>query len=172
MIPMTHSTNILRPSSRKSILNSSSEPRSRANGLDSELEPYDYNHKEVRELFLTLVCEFFDNYDLDGFIIDSSGAMSISSLSPRRQAHPTRSWTPLPSLYETSALMLRSQPANVVAHVFYVSVLQTPRWFAKLMGLDIETWMKEKLFDIYVAEGISAIMRLWKKMSPWLKSMV
>ena len=47
--------------------------------------------------------------------------------------------------------MLRSQPANVVAPCILCSCSDSAT--GKLMGLDIETWMKEKLFDIYVAGG-------------------
>ena len=114
---------------------------------------YDYNHKEVRELFLTLVCEFFDNYDLDGFIIDfQRGDVYFKSVAqggkPTQQELDT-----LTQLirdiraYAEVAARKRGRP------MYFMFRAPDSTLVCKLMGLDIETWMKEKLFDIYVAGG-------------------
>ena len=114
---------------------------------------FDFARKEVRDLFKSMVCEWFENYDLDGFIIDfQRGNVYFKSVAQGGNV----------SQEEMEALTQMLREIHTCAEqcarrrgrpMYYVFRAPDSVDVCRLMGLDIEKWMAEGLFDIYVAGG-------------------
>ena len=114
---------------------------------------YDFALKEVRDLFKTMVCEWFDEYDLDGFSIDfQRGSVYFKSVAQGGEASREEMELMTQMLREIRAY------AETVARrrgrpMYYMFRAPDSAEVCRHMGLDIETWMREGLFDYYAAGG-------------------
>ena len=114
---------------------------------------YDFAHPEVRERFCAYVREWFDNYDPDGFMIDYYRFplffKSVGDGGYASQQEMDDYTEMLRSLRDYAEMVGRRRGRPI----YFAFRLPDSLMLCKLMGMDVERWMKEGLMDIYIASG-------------------
>ena len=133
-----------------------------------EWSAFDFAVPEVRKLFKTLVCEWIDNYDPDGIMIDFRSHCLFKSVAwggrPGRDemdaytdmVHEIRA-------YAESAGKLRRRP------ILFMFRIPDSIPICLLMGIDIVKWADEGLFDICIAGSDAGHYTLWRDMASFCR---
>lgn len=116
-----------------------------------EWTAFDFAHPEVRKLFVGVVTEIMEKYDLDGVEIDFCRMTlyfkSVAWNKPVSQAELDGMTDAIRQIRANAERIgrARKHPMILLFH------LPDNPGVCREMGLDVETWMSEGLFDIYVA---------------------
>ena len=110
----------------------------------------DFTHKEVREHFLAMIRELLTNYEVDGIELDFCRHLQYfksvawgGTASQQEIAMMTSCMREIRNMAEEIGRK-RSRPILIAAR------LPDSAGYSKAVGLDIESWMREKLIDIYI----------------------
>lgn len=119
--------------------------------LRGEWTAYDFGHPEVRKLFVNVVTEIMENYDIDGMEIDFCRMTlyfkSVAWNKPVTQEEINGMTDAIRQIRANAERIGRSRKHPIIM-LFH---LPDNPGVCREMGLDMETWMKEGLFDILAA---------------------
>ena len=115
---------------------------------------FDYAQDAVREKVFSLASEVAENYPVDGLVLDffrhlptfKSTALGAKTASDEERAKLTALMRQLRDMRDKRGIQT-GRPVLLAA--------RTPDTFeyARALGLDLETWMKEGLIDIWITSG-------------------
>ncbi len=120
----------------------------------------DFTHKEVRDRMAAIVAEICANYDIDGIEYDFMRHMQLlksvadgGTASPRELKMMTDFMKELREITEAAGRK-RGRPILVAIRV------PDSVEYCRAVGIDLEQWMKEKLFDIMIGAS-------YFQLNPW-----
>ena len=130
---------------------------------------YDFAHKEVRDRFSAYIKEWIDNYDPDGIMIDyyrspmlfKSAALG-NEVSQREMDDYTGMIRELRNYAETAGRK-RGRP------IYFAFRLPDSPIACRAIGVDVERWAREGLFDIFIAAGDAGRLRPWRETAEFCK---
>ncbi len=120
----------------------------------------DFTHRAVRERFTAIAEELINNYDIDGIELDFCRHLqyfkSVAFGAPARSEECEMITECMRKIHRTAeaAGRKRGRPVLIAVRV------PDSTGYARDAGLDVEQWMKEKLFDIYIAG-------FYLRLNPW-----
>ena len=129
-----------------------------------EWSAFDFAVPEVRALFKTLVCEWIDEYDPDGIMIDFHSHCLFKSVA----------WGGRPSPDEMDAYTGMVREIREYAEkagrrrrrpVLFQFRIPDSIPLCRLMGIDIVRWADERLFDLCIAGSDGGHYGLWRDMA-------
>lgn len=121
--------------------------------LRGEWTAFDFAHKEVRDLFVNIVTELMTNYEVDGFELDfCRNPLFFKSVAWNKPVTQEEIDGMTDVMRQIRANAERIGRARKRPIILLVHALDNPE-VCKLIGLDVEKWMQERLLDIYVGQG-------------------
>ncbi len=114
-----------------------------------EWTAFDFARPEVRQLFVDVVTELMENYEVDGFELDFCRMTlffkSVAWNQPVTQEEMDGMTDAIRRIRANAERIGRARRRPIVL-LFHM--IDSPE-VCRLMGLDVERWMQEGLFDIY-----------------------
>lgn len=119
-----------------------------------EWSGYDFTHQEIRDKFVAIVTEMMENYPVDGIDLDFYRICGFfkGSLYENRPATPQECAMMTDMIRQIRANAERIGRARRQPILLAFHLPDSPE-VCRLVGLDVVQWMKEKLFDLYLAGG-------------------
>lgn len=121
--------------------------------LRGEWTAFDFAHKEVRDLFVNLVTELMENYEVDGFELDfCRNVMYFKSVAWNKPVTQQEMDGMTDAIRRIRANAERIGRARKRPIIILIHALDNPD-INKAMGLDVERWMADGLMDIFVGQS-------------------
>lgn len=113
----------------------------------------DYSKKEVRDLVYEMVKEVCENYDIDGIHLDFC-RHAIFFREPAFGMHATKEQLDMMTQLIAMIKKMLKEKENERKHPILLAIrIPDSVKYCKVIGLDLETWLKNKLVDILIVGG-------------------